>query len=74
LNSSRTVLLCDFAGSAIDDEPCTVWAESGFKHPNDDKNEKATIRAEIHALGSSIYEITTSSPPYANVEEWIVHQ
>ena len=74
LDSSRTILLCDFAGSAIDDEPCTVWAESGFKHPNDDENERATIRAELHALGSTIYEIITSSQPHGKVEEWVVAQ
>lgn len=72
LDSSRTILLCDFAGSAIDDEPCTVQAESGFKHPNDDENERATIRAELHALGSTIYEIITSSQPHGKVEEWVV--
>jgi serine/threonine protein kinase len=74
LDSSRTILLCDFAGSGIDGEPPTVWAESGFKHPKMDENELGTIRAELHALGSTIYEIITSSQPHGKAEEWIVHQ
>jgi len=49
LDSSRTVLLCDFAGSGLDGEPPKVWAEDGFSHPDDDENDKGTIRTELHA-------------------------
>jgi serine/threonine protein kinase len=64
LDSSRTVRLCDFAGSAIDDNPSTVWAQSGFRHPDDDEVELSTTRAELHALGSTIFEIITFSQPH----------
>ncbi|KAI0867269.1 kinase-like domain-containing protein [Hypoxylon argillaceum] len=74
LDSSRTVRLCDFAGSAIDDNRSTVWAQSGYRHPDDDEVEHSTIRAELHALGSTIFEIITSSQPHGKVEEWIVAQ
>jgi serine/threonine protein kinase len=74
LDSSRTVRLCDFAGSAIDDNPSTVWAQSGFRHPDDDDVEHSTTRAELHTLGSTIFEIITSSQPHGQVEEWIVAQ
>lgn len=74
LDSSRTVRLCDFAGSAIDDNPSTVWAQSGYRHPDDDEVEHSTTRAELHALGSTIFEIITSSQPHGQVEEWIVAQ
>lgn len=74
LDSSRTVRLCDFAGSAIDDNPCTVWAQSGYRHPDDDEAEHSTIRAELHALGSTVFEIITSSQSHGQVEEWIVAQ
>lgn len=40
-------------------------AECGFKHPT----EHATIQAELHALGSTIYEIITSSRPWKGIEE-----
>lgn len=75
LDSSRNARLCDFAGSAIDDDKSTVWAESGFRHPDDEEVEHSTIRAELHALGSTIYELCTSSQPHGpEVEEWIVGQ
>ncbi|KAF2186624.1 hypothetical protein K469DRAFT_687002 [Zopfia rhizophila CBS 207.26] len=60
-------------GSAIDNKPFMVWTESGFKHPNDDENEHTMIRAELYALGSTIYEIITSSQPYGKIEEWIIY-
>ncbi|KAF1961498.1 serine/threonine protein kinase [Byssothecium circinans] len=75
LDSTRNVRLCDFAGSAIDDDKATVWVESGFRHPDDDEVKDSTIRAELHALGSTIYELCTFSQPYGReVEEWIVAQ
>jgi hypothetical protein len=67
------VRLCDFAGSAIDDDKSTSWAESGFRHPDDEEIEYSIISAELHALGSTIYELCTSSQPHGReVEEWIV--
>jgi hypothetical protein len=65
---------CDFAGSAIDDSPSPVCAESGYRHPDDDEVEHCTIRAELYALGLTIFEIITSSQPHGQVEEWIVPQ
>lgn len=74
LDATRRVRLCDFAGSSIDGEPATVWAESGFRHPDDAEMEEPTVRAELHALGSTLYEIMTSAKPHADagVEEWVV--
>ncbi len=74
LDSSRTIRLCDFAGSAIDGNKATVWAESGFRHPDDDEMEFPTIAAELHALGSTILEIMTSLKPWEKEEEheWMV--
>ena len=74
LDAERRVRLCDFAGSSIDGEHATVWAESGFRHPDDGEMELPTVRAELHALGSTLYEIVTSIPPHgeAGVEEWDV--
>jgi serine/threonine protein kinase len=59
LDSSRSVLLCDFAGSGIDGKPPRVRAEEGFKHPVLEENRNGTMRSELHALGSTIYEIIT---------------
>lgn len=72
LDAKRTIRLCDFAGSAIDDDKATVWAGSGFHHPDERELEDPTIRAEIHALGSTIYEIVTCSRPYNGIDEEII--
>jgi hypothetical protein len=72
LDSERNVLLCDFAGSGIDGDEPTVRAQAGFKHPDSDENDNVTIRLEIHALGSTIYEIVTSYAPHSRFEEWMV--
>ena len=67
----RNLLLdvCNFAGSAIDDDKATVWAWSGFYHPDERELEHPTIRAELHALGSTIYEIVTCSRHYGGIDE-----
>ncbi|KAF2254384.1 hypothetical protein BU26DRAFT_559083 [Trematosphaeria pertusa] len=62
LDEDRNIRLCDFAGSAIDDIRPTVIAQDGFRHPDDDANN--IIRAEIHALGSSIFELITFTCPH----------
>ncbi|KAF1993987.1 kinase-like protein, partial [Amniculicola lignicola CBS 123094] len=73
LDSSRTVLLCDFAGSGIDGNPPRVRAEEGFKHPVLEENWKGTMWSELHALGSTIYEIITSKRPHKNFKTgWLI--
>ncbi len=64
LDANRNVRLCDFAGSAIDSIQPEVWPEPGFQYPVDRHNNRGTIPAEIYALGSTIYELVTSQPPY----------
>ncbi|KAF2174381.1 kinase-like protein, partial [Zopfia rhizophila CBS 207.26] len=71
LDSSRTVLLCDFAGSGIDGTPPRVRAEEGFKHPVLEENRNGTMRSELHALGSTIYEIITSKRPHYELQDWM---
>jgi serine/threonine protein kinase len=74
LDSTRTIKLCDFAGSAIDDTPSTVWAQSGFRHPCDREESISTVKAEIHALGSTIFEIITNKEPHEGLSNHIVDQ
>jgi hypothetical protein len=69
LDSSRTVLLCDSAGSGIDGKPPKVYAQDGFKHPVMEENEQRTMKAGLHALGSTIYEIITSEMPHYKLED-----
>jgi hypothetical protein len=58
------IKLCDFGGSSIDDEKAIVFAESGYRHPDRKECMSPTIRAEIHSLGSTIYEIITETQPH----------
>jgi len=58
LDANRNIL----AGSSIDDVRSTVIAQVGFWHTGDDVN--ATIRSEIHDLGSSIFELITFTCPH----------
>jgi serine/threonine protein kinase len=72
LDAPRTILLCDFAGSGIDGLPPRVRPQDGFKHPDLDEGKNGTIKSELHALGSTIYEIVTSSKPHGQIEDWMV--
>jgi serine/threonine protein kinase len=72
LDANRNIRLCDFAGSAIDNVGATVIAQDGFQHPDRDEALKPTIRGELHALGSTIFELTTFSCPHEQeeAEQW----
>ncbi len=72
LNSARMILLCDFSGSYINGEKATIWAEVGFRHPDKSEFYQPSICAELHALGSVLYEIVTSTKPYEGLEEHVV--
>jgi serine/threonine protein kinase len=72
LDVNRNIRLCDFAGSAIDNVRASVVAQDGFRHPDRDEALTPTIRGEIHALGSTIFELVTFSCPHQQeeAEEW----
>ncbi|KAI6090323.1 kinase-like protein [Hypoxylon rubiginosum] len=69
IDSARNILLCDFAGSSIDDKPAIVRAEPGYRHPDEAEWKQPTIRSEIHSLGSVIFEIMTGKKPHDGLEE-----
>ncbi|KAK2740119.1 COP9 signalosome catalytic subunit rri1 [Myotisia sp. PD_48] len=66
LDENRRIKLCDFAGSSISGSPPQIWPEPGFAHPREAYVRRAKMEAELHALGSTIYEIMTSRRPYHN--------
>lgn len=72
LDSDRKILLCDFSGSYIDGESATIIAEVGFRYPDKNENRLPTIRAELYALGSLLYEIIVGKKPYHNLEDNVV--
>ncbi|OAA53495.1 Protein kinase-like domain protein [Niveomyces insectorum RCEF 264] len=71
-NGTRDIWVCDFAGSGIDDTPALVLAQGGFRHPqeSDPATNSGTIPCELHALGSTIYELVTSHAPHAGCGAW----
>ncbi len=69
IDSNKRILLCDFSGSSIDDEAATIMAEDGYRHPDEKEYKGPTIRCEIHALGSTIYEIMTGKEPHQGLEK-----
>lgn len=61
IDESLNLKLGDFAGSSIDHEPPLVCYDISHEHPD---LTDISIRSEIFALGSSLYEIMTGSKPY----------
>lgn len=56
--------LLDFAGSSLDGSEPLVAVTASHQYPGDLK----TIRADLFALGSTLYEIFTGKPPYHELE------
>ena len=69
LDAARNLLLCDFSGSSMDGtkSPMPTAHETGFAPPASDECPATPLRAELHALGSTIFEIVTGLKPF--VEE-----
>jgi len=67
------VKLCDFGGSSIHGEP----AKAGYECRSqrwDSTFENPSIPNELFALGSTIYEIWTTTRPYQNEPDDMVEQ
>ncbi|KAF2176312.1 kinase-like protein [Zopfia rhizophila CBS 207.26] len=65
--------LCDFGGSSIDGKPATAGYECRSQRW-DDAHENPSIQSELFALGSTIYEIWTTTRPYQDEPDHIVEQ
>ncbi|PNY23381.1 Tyrosine-protein kinase transforming protein erbB [Tolypocladium capitatum] len=68
VDAEKRILLCDFSGSFIDDVEAMIRPEAGFRHPDGAEHSLPTMRGEIHALGSTIYEIITGEEPHKGVD------
>jgi len=66
LDDELDVKLGDFAGSAIDDLPALICYETSHELPAED----ISIKTELFALGSTIYEIMTGSKPYKDLPDY----
>jgi serine/threonine protein kinase len=70
LGRDRAVLLCGFGAASVDGErPCAPPPrEAGLRHADGEPVERQTMRAELFALGSVVYEIVAGRVPHAEVE------
>lgn len=64
LDVNDDLKFCDFAGSSIDGEDGLVGYESGSQYPCEPGKSEITVKAELFALGSTLYEISTTMKPY----------
>jgi serine/threonine protein kinase len=64
LDQYSDLKLCDFAGSSIDGEDRTVCCDVRYQPCTDDPTYPVTIRTEMFALGSTLYEMWTGHKPY----------
>ncbi|OAP64344.1 hypothetical protein AYL99_00316 [Fonsecaea erecta] len=67
------IKLCDFGGSSIDGKPAEVGYECRSQRW-DDTHENPSIQNELFALGSTIYEIWTTTRPYQDEPDEKVEQ
>ena len=72
VDAEKRIMLCDFGGSYIDDEKATIMAEVGYRHPDEKECAVPTIRCEIHALGSTMYEIITGKEPHHGLKKEVI--
>lgn len=65
LDEDDNVKLCDFGGSSIDGSKPLCAPGAGYQRPTDD-TDTFTVKDDLFALGSTLYEIWTSKRPYQN--------
>lgn len=65
--------LCDFAGSMIEDKHAWVAYEIRSQHPLY-SGQQPRVETEIFALGSVLFEIWTSHPPYVLEQDLTVQK
>ncbi|KAI2089130.1 hypothetical protein LOZ36_001966 [Ophidiomyces ophidiicola] len=71
LKEDGTLLLADFSGSMIDDEIPTMCYATHYRRPlpsgkTYDDSDIATIKDDIFALGTLVYEVTVGHRLYSN--------
>ncbi|KAI9746865.1 MAG: hypothetical protein M1835_002349 [Candelina submexicana] len=73
LDRNDNIKFCDFAGSSIDGEKSSCYYESRATYPfprgsPEWEAELTTVGTEIFALGTALFEISTTRPPYHEIE------
>ena len=66
LDENLDARLGDFAGSSIDGETPLICYETSHEHP---EMAGISIKSEVFAVGSTLYEIMTGSKPYKELSD-----
>lgn len=66
LDDGLNAKLGDFAGSSMDGQDPLICYETSHEHPD---VTGISVRSEIFALGSTLYEIMTGSKPYSDLSD-----
>ncbi|KAI9712501.1 MAG: hypothetical protein M1812_006917 [Candelaria pacifica] len=74
LDHEDNIKFCDFAGSSIDGEKPSCYYESRATYPfprgsPEWEAELSTLSTEIFALGTALFEISTTRPPYHEIQD-----
>jgi len=71
LDKNDDLKYCDFAGSSIDGQEAWVCYETRSQRPYAyaSSQDETNIPSEIFALGTTLYEISTTRPPYSDHDE-----
>lgn len=72
LDKNDDLKYCDFAGSSIDGQEAWVCYETRSQRPSDahaNSQDETTIPSELFALGTTLFELSTTRPPYADDSE-----
>lgn len=73
ISSDNHIKVCDFAGSKLGDSDAWISYEVRSQHPAC-SGQQPTIQSDIFALGSVIFEIFTSRPPFPSASNLLVRQ
>ncbi|KAK3299517.1 kinase-like domain-containing protein [Chaetomium fimeti] len=65
LDANLNARVADFAGSSIDGSPLLIVVTESHEFPG----PLLSTRADLFALGSVLYEITTGQPPYQGLKD-----
>lgn len=71
LDKNDNLKYCDFAGSSIDGQEAWVCYETRSQRPSTyaSSMDETNIPSEIFALGTTLYEISNTRPPYSDYDE-----
>ncbi|TWU78251.1 hypothetical protein ED733_008145 [Metarhizium rileyi] len=69
LDDNLGLRIIDFSGCAIDNSKPLCFESARYFLPRDINVHPCSVQTDLFALGSSLFEIITGSPPYSHLDE-----